>query len=211
MLFRSSDYATIKAFEALESESSLADPFKYSYEPSLSTTGSRVSSQAPPYINPPSFEEALKRPRLHSAYSSSTIDHQPPSIATYTESDWALEANSKTRMIEEVSPSHSGGREPSPLPSLGEQPTHPPLRPEGETYPSPPRRRHASHGGVDWEEEQAARRVDRQTQPTSLEELQGTSGYNHLPVRQLSHDQVPPKKSSSLTKASSQPNFATFV
>ena len=115
--------------------------------------------------------------------------------------------------MEEVSPSHSGGQD-SSLPSPGEQPVQVPLRPEEEIHSNPSRRRHASHGGLDREEEQEGKRVggmDRHAQPTSMEELQSTSGYNHLPVRQLSHEQVPPRKTSSLGKASSQPNFATFV
>ena len=214
----------------------------YRYPPSLSNT-SHVSSQAPPYINPPPFEEAVKRPWLHSAYSNSTLDHQPPSV--FTDSDWGVETNSKTRMLDELDevltpppPSARATAHSSPFhhptPPPPPPPPPPPLSPRrraeeggGGSYTghlTPTQRRYASHGGLN--HQQSPRTPRRggggggegggvtKMSPASVDDLQSASGYHHLPLQQSSQQhQATPEHSltAPLSKASSQPNFATFV
>lgn len=90
--------SVVLGLEGPETESSLGD--RYLYEPSISTTVSRMSSQAPAYINPPPFEEAVKHARMTPAYSGSTIDRQPPS--SFGDSDWGMDSNSKTRILRDM-------------------------------------------------------------------------------------------------------------
>ena len=207
-----------------ESESSLGE--KWPYEPSISTTASRISSHAPAYINPPPFEEAIKhmQARLTPAYSGSTLD-QPPA-SNFTESDWGMDSNSKTRMLQEMEAAslHSS---PPPLSSPTPHSPHHPPTPHSPHHPPTP---HSPHHLPTPHSPAQSAHSDHQYARVRSPIYRGTgqdggkppispagtpnpmydeNGYNKLPIRHPPHSQITAQP--QLQKASSQPNFATFV
>ena len=151
--------SVVLGLEGHETDSSVGD--RYPYEPSISTTVSRMSSQAPAYINPPPFEEAVKHSRMAPAYSGSTIDRQPPS--SYGDSDWGMDSNSKTRILREMI-----DNTPSPLNYT--PPPPPPLS------PSPTTHLYASLKGLN---------------SRGQGEKTPQNGYNHLSMKANPHLQGP--------------------
>lgn len=193
----------VLALEGQEIESSLGQ--KYPYEPSISTSVSRMSSQAPSYINPPSFEEALKHmhSRLTPSYSGSTLDRPPP-LSNIIESDWAVDCSSKTRILQEtleLSPSPARSFQPSPLHISHLAPPPPPISPSHSAHSE---HKYASLRGLN-HRGQGETGAEKVHSPTPNPAYNG-NGYNHLPTPQHTHITT---TQTSLSK--SQPNFATFV
>ena len=186
-----------------ESESSAAD--KYPYESSLSTA-SHISSQAPAYINPPPFQEAIKSlhaARLSPAYSESTLDQVPPSTTADTieteSSLWA--ADSKTRMLQiDQSPSPARSYQPSPL--LHSSPPPPPIPtahrpppPPPPTLPQSPEHKYASlseldHRGTGLQQQREGDGERNGSHPASPQPGYDANGYSRLPVRPSSQQRM---------------------
>ena len=186
--------------------------------PTNHTPVSRVSSQAPAYINPPSFEEAIKQSRLTPAYSESTLERP----STFTESDWAMDSNSKTRILREtldISPSPVRAyHQSSPLYPVS-SPLHqsssspPPTLPPPPPPPPPPVPKspsHSEHKYASLKDLNYRSQGDRGGEKPPLVHTISNSlhGYNHLPKGSSSqHSHTLPLQA----KTASHPNFATFV
>ena len=183
-----------------ESESSAADN-KYHYEPSLSTA-SHISSQAPAYINPPPFQEALKSlhaARLSPAYSGSTLDQAPPSTV-YTvdtiETESSFWADSKTRMLQiDQSPLPARSYQPSPL--FHSSPPPPPIPTAHRPPPPPPQspeQKYASLSELDHRgtglQQRDGDEERKESHPASPQPGYDSNGYSRLPVRPSSQQRI---------------------
>ena len=198
------------ALDGRESESSAGE--KYPYKPSLSTTVSQISSQAPAYINPPPFEEAIRRlhtSRLTRAYSnsaSSTLERPPPST-TYSS---PLPPHSLT-------PSQPPPPHPPPPPPVPQSPTH-----SEHKYALVKELGHNQRS-------EGMMMMSHSTMPTPTPNryMQNANGYNVLPTKHMAHEMYLRSRTQhmlrssaqnmhvitqlALAKTSSQPNFATLV